>query len=332
MIEVKTQSFSYPVYLEKGALARVGDCFPLDRRVMIVTDEGVPKEYADSVFRAAKEAYLFTAPEGEGAKSLPVWEKILREMVKYEFDRHDCVVAVGGGVVGDLAGFAAASYMRGVDFYNVPTTTLAQVDSSIGGKVAVNFEGYKNLVGSFYPPKGVLIDPEVLKTLSPRLISCGLCEAIKMAACFDADLFARFEKHEEILSLIRGALLIKKRVVEEDEKEQGLRKVLNFGHTLAHALENEKGLSLYHGECVALGMLPLCAKDVRERLEKVLFSYSLPTKWEWDVEKTVSAVRHDKKRAGDFVTLITLPEIGRFEMKNTSFDELKTILEKEMAR
>ncbi len=332
MIQVKTKTGSYPIYLEKGALDRAGELFNLDRRVLVLTDSGVPKAYAEKVLSFCKKGALFTVQEGEGAKSFPVYQEILSFLVEKEFDRHDCIVAVGGGVVGDLAGFVASSYMRGIDFYNVPTTVLSQVDSSIGGKVAINFEGYKNLVGAFYPPMAVLIDPNVLQTLSPRLISCGLAEAVKMAACFDKDLFERFETEkldEHFESLLEGALLIKRRVVEEDEKENGLRKVLNFGHTLAHAIEKENGLeTLYHGECVALGMLPMCSENVRERLKKVLQKFALPTEWDWQVEKVIADIQHDKKKIGDQITIIFVPEIGRFEMQTVSFAELRTRLER----
>lgn len=334
MIEVKTRTGSYPVYLEKGALSRVGERFDLDRRVMVVTDGGVPRRYAETVLGAAREGRLFIAPQGEGAKSLPVYEAILKEMLNAEFDRHDCVVAVGGGVVGDLAGFVAASYMRGVDFYNIPTTSLSQVDSSIGGKVAVNLEGVKNAVGAFYPPRAVLIDPDVLQTLSPRLFACGMAEAIKMAACFDRALFDRFAaRREDPAGLIGGALLIKKRVVEEDETEKGLRRVLNFGHTLAHALETEQGLNgLYHGECVAIGMLPFCGDSARGELEAVLTAYGLPTRAEWKTDRVLADVRHDKKKRGDRVTVVTVPRIGEFEFRDLSEAELRAVLEREETR
>ena len=245
-------------------------------------------------------------------------------MVKNGFTRSDCVVAVGGGVVGDMAGFAAASYMRGIDFYNIPTTVLSQVDSSVGGKVAIDFEGYKNLVGAFYPPKAVIIDSDTLKTLPERQISNGLAESVKMSLTSDKELFRIFEEEDiksNIDTVIERSLKIKREVVEKDEKEGGLRKILNFGHTLAHAIESENDMqNLYHGECVALGMIPMCSSAVRGRLIPVLKKLNLPTSNDFDTEKIISAMRHDKKLMGDDITVIFVPEVGKYEMREMPFD------------
>jgi 3-dehydroquinate synthase len=215
--------------------------------------------------------------------------------------------------------------MRGIDFYNIPTTVLSQVDSSVGGKTAINFGGVKNIIGAFYQPKAVLIDPETLKTLSERHFSNGLAEAVKMALTFDKDFFALFEEDdpmEKIDLIIEKSLLAKKKVVEEDEKEAGLRKVLNFGHTLAHAIESESFRTsdpYYHGESVALGMIPMCSKKVRERLVPVLEKLSLPTKWEGDRESLVEALSHDKKMSGKDITLVRVDEVGSFYMEKIPF-------------
>ena len=223
-----------------------------------------------------------------------------------------------------MAGFAAASYMRGIDFYNIPTTVLSQVDSSVGGKVAIDFEGYKNLVGAFYPPKAVIIDSDTLKTLPDRQISNGLAESVKMSLTSDKELFGIFETEnikENIDIIIERSLKIKRDVVEKDEKEGGLRKILNFGHTLAHAIESENGMeNLYHGECVALGMIPMCSQSVRERLVPVLKKLNLPTSTDFDIDTLISAMRHDKKLMGDEITVIFVPEIGKYEMREMPFD------------
>jgi 3-dehydroquinate synthase len=246
------------------------------------------------------------------------------------FTRTDCVAAVGGGVVGDLAGFAAAPFMRGIDFYNVPTTLLSQVDSSVGGKTAIDFKGYKNIVGAFWPPKRVLIDPDTLKTLPKRQLSNGLAEAIKMSLTSSAELFEIFETNnpEELLdTIIERSLLIKKQVVEEDEKESGLRKILNFGHTVAHAIETENEMqNYYHGECVAMGMLYMCAPSVRERLLPVLEKLSLPTLTDFDTEALLRAIRHDKKMAGDSITVVWVPSVGSYELKKMTLAELENVI------
>lgn len=331
-INVKTLNGSYDITLERGALLKVGKLLSLDRRVLIVTDDGVPKEYALAVAKQCKTPVIITLPQGEVTKNIDSWQTLLKTMVENNFTRSDCVVAVGGGVVGDLSGFAAASYMRGIDFYNIPTTVLSQVDSSIGGKTAVDFMGYKNIVGAFYPPKAVVIDPYVIRTLPQRQVVNGLCESLKMAATSDKELFKIFKDTTEfdldvMEEIIYRSLLIKKAVVEADERENGLRKVLNFGHTLAHAIESVNALDkYYHGECVAVGMLPMCAQFVRADLETVLLKLGLQVSLQGDAEKLIDACRHDKKMSGDNITVVTVPEIGEYEMKDITFSEFSDMI------
>ena len=326
IIPVKTSTGEYNIVLQRGALNAVREHLNLNRRVLVVTDSGVPEVYSKTVAAQCKEPYIVTIPQGEESKCFNNFKMLLSKMVEYGFTRSDCVVAVGGGVVGDLAGFVAASFMRGVDFYNIPTTVLSQVDSSVGGKVAIDFDGYKNIVGAFYPPKAVIIDSETLRTLPDRQISNGLAESVKMSLTSDSSLFELFETEDimpNIDRIIESSLKIKRYVVETDEKEGGLRKILNFGHTLAHAIESENEMqNLYHGECVALGMLPMCSKEVRERLIKVLKKLNLPTSVEYDTAKIIDAMRHDKKMAGDEITVIYVPEVGSFEMRKMPFSEL----------
>ena len=323
IIPVKTREGGYDITLERGALTR----FALDRRALVVTDDGVPPEYAKAVAAGCKSAETVTVPQGEGSKCFDTLMLILKRLTAGGYTRSDCVIAVGGGVAGDLAGFAAACYMRGIDFYNCPTTLLSQVDSSIGGKTAIDFEGYKNIVGAFYQPKRVLADIDALKTLPERQLSNGLSEAVKMALCFDETGFELFEREspaDHLDEIIERALRIKKRVVEEDEKEAGLRRVLNFGHTLGHGIESlhdENGL--YHGECVALGMLPMCSESVEARLLPVLKRLNLPTTCTADAARVMRAVSHDKKRAGDAVNAVLVNEVGTFEQRALTLDELR---------
>ncbi len=330
IIPIKTQTGFYEIHLEKGGLKKVGEYFRLNRKVLIVTDSGVPSQYAQTVAECAKEPFIVTIPMGERSKSIETFTHLLECMVKFDFTRTDCVVAVGGGVVGDLSGFAASVFMRGIDFYNIPTTLLSQVDSSIGGKTAIDFQGYKNIIGAFYPPKGVLIDPETLNTLPKRQWSNGLAESLKMAITSDETLFGILENQdiqENILTIIERSLHIKKYVVEEDEKETGLRKILNYGHTLAHAIESATSLeTYYHGECVAIGMLPMCSPAVKERLIPVLRKLSLPAETEFAPGDLLEACRHDKKASGDKITVVYVPEIGTFQLKTISFAELEAFV------
>ena len=247
-------------------------------------------------------------------------------MLENGFSRKDCVVAVGGGVVGDLSGFAASAYMRGIDFYNIPTTLLSQIDSSIGGKTAINFGNVKNIVGAFYQPKKVLIDADLLNTLPERQISNGLAEAIKMALTSDSELFDIFETKnikENIDEIIIRSLNIKKNVVEQDEKESGLRKILNFGHTIGHGIESSENMAeLYHGECVALGLIPMCDEKIRPRVIEVLKKCNLYNLIEFDWDKISKAAFHDKKADGEFVTVTLVPDIGSFELKTMKCSEV----------
>lgn len=310
---------SYDIVVQRGILADANKYLDLNRRVLVVTDSGVPEEYAKILASQCREGIICTVPTGESSKSLEVFGKLLETMLENGFSRKDCVAAVGGGVVGDLSGFAASAYMRGIDFYNIPTTLLSQIDSSIGGKTAINFGGVKNIVGAFYQPKKVLIDPELLKTLPDRQISNGLAEAVKMALTSDKELFDIFENRDiedSIEEIIIRSLNIKKNIVEQDEKESGLRKILNFGHTIGHGIESCEGMSeLYHGECVALGMIPMCGEVIRPKVIEVLKKCSLYRTLKYDWDKITEAAFHDKKADGNRVTITTVSEVGSFEMK-----------------
>ena len=322
---------SYDIVIERGALQRLDSLLNLNRKVLILTDSGVPTEYSQRVCSFCKEGYIVTIDEGEASKSFDNYKLILSHMVKNAFTRSDCVVSVGGGVCGDLGGFVAASYMRGVDFYNIPTTLLSQVDSSIGGKVAIDFEGVKNIVGAFYQPKKVVIDPDTLKTLDKRQVSAGLCEAIKMACTSNSDLFELIEKSqsldEDIDKIIVEALKIKKHVVEIDPKEKGLRKVLNFGHTVGHAIESKVG-NLLHGECVSLGMMPMCSSDVLPRLRSVLEKYGLPTHIDVSSSELQEYIMRDKKARGENITVIYVDKIGTFEMRDIKITDIKEYIDR----
>lgn len=319
---------SYDILVERGMLDSIGSLLNLNRRVLIITDDGVPAEYAQKVAGQSKNPFVFTIKSGEESKNIDSYKNILSYMVENNFTRTDCVVAVGGGVVGDLAGFAAATYMRGVDFYNIPTTLLSQIDSSIGGKTGINFGGFKNIVGAFYQPKRVIIDPDILQTLPPRLFSNGLAEAIKMAATCDAKLFEIFEKEDitgKIDEIIVKSLNIKKEVVEKDEKESGLRRVLNFGHTVGHAIES-LNTGLLHGECVALGMIPMSSPKARAKIIKALENTRLPSFYDYDAEKLIAAIAHDKKASGNNINIVYVEEIGSFKIIEKPIDSLSEML------
>ena len=315
---------SYDIAVGHGLLAHVGERFDLDRKVLIVTDDGIPVSYAETVRRQCREGHIVTLRQGEESKTMLSVTELCRTMMLNGFHRGDAVVAVGGGVMGDLAGFTAASYMRGVDFYNIPTTVLSQVDSSVGGKTGVNLDHIKNIIGAFKQPKGVIADIDLLHTLPPRQVANGLAEAVKMAATFDLSLFEGFERDEllPMAEIIARSISLKIAVVEQDEKEAGLRKVLNFGHTLGHGIES-LGLDYYHGECVALGMLPMCSEEVKVRLTAVLERLGLPTRAVFDPEAAMQAVAHDKKAGGNTVSSVLVDTLGSFRFAKLTTDALE---------
>ncbi len=328
----KATDESYEILIERGVLSKVGEMINLKRRVLVVTDSGVPAEYAQTVAAQCGSPYLLCIEQGEGSKSLDTFGRLLSVMLDASFTRRDCVVAVGGGVVGDISGFAASVYMRGIDFYNIPTTLLSQIDSSVGGKTAVNLSGVKNPVGSFYQPKKVMIDPDVLQTLDQRQFSSGLVEAIKMALTSDAQLFELIEQSENIRcdvdEVIARALTVKRNVVESDPKETGLRRVLNFGHTVGHAIEAYSNGTLYHGECVALGMLPMCAEEVRERLDRVLKKYNLPTEMTMSSEQLLPFMLHDKKAQSDGIVAVLTDHVGSFRFENMRAKDICALMDR----
>ncbi len=322
---------SYEIVIENGTLGKIASHLNLKRKVMIVSDSGVPEQYVKAVANECLKPHVFVFPQGENSKNIKVLESILSAMIQHKFTRGDCVVAVGGGVVGDIGGFAASCYMRGIDFYNIPTTLLSQVDSSIGGKTAINYGEIKNSIGAFYMPKKVVIDPSLLETLDKRQLNSGFAEVIKMAATSDAALFELLEKTEAGIPLVKQviepALHIKREIVENDPFETGLRKVLNFGHTVGHAIEALSFGKLYHGECVALGMLTVCSPEVKERLLKLYRKFGLPTKTDCRGEDVVNMICLDKKNTADGVITVWVDTVGSYEFRTIKAEEFAVLTE-----
>lgn len=332
IIPINLGEKSYDIILERGAIKKAGEYLGINpaSKVLVVTDSGVPEEYANAVAHCFESSHIFIFPEGEKSKNFDTYRQICQALMDASFTRKDAVIAVGGGVTGDMAGFAAATYMRGIDFYNIPTTLLSQVDSSIGGKTAIDLGKIKNIIGAFHQPKKVIIDPDVLSTLPERQVRNGLAEALKAGIIMDKELFEIFEEGkalEKIEEVIERSLMVKKRVVEEDEKEAGLRKVLNFGHTIGHAIEASVPFGeLYHGECVALGMVPMCGEKIKDRVISALKKTGLPTACAIDREKVKEALTHDKKSEGAGVTAVFSKEIGTFEFVKTNAQVLMELI------
>lgn len=332
---------SYDVVIEWNVVDRISDLLPgakTDSRFYIISDKSVFQIHGTRLLRALQEfrTFHFLVPPGETSKSLSNWRRIQDFLVKNGADRRSYVVAFGGGVVGDLAGFAASTYMRGLPFLQIPTTILSQSDSSIGAKVAVNHPQAKNLIGSFYQPALVLIDPSLLSTLPPRELSAGLGEAIKYGVIADPELFERlYASVEDLLTynkdfltdLIQRCVKIKVKVVQEDERETGVRKILNFGHTIGHALEQATHYRrLRHGEAVAWGMLgagwltierKMWNQDEFEKLKSILNrSGALYPLGRITSEDVLRALRHDKKKIGKALSFVLPEKTGTVKIVN----------------
>lgn len=330
IIDVSSSQGTYEIVFKRGSLDKVKDYCDLDRKVVIITDEGVPVKYIETLKPQCESSIVITLKQGEGSKSFETYKHCLEVMLENSVSRNDLVIALGGGVVGDLAGFVASTYMRGIDFINIPTTTLSQIDSSIGGKVAINLGEYKNSVGVFWQPKKVIIDLDVLDTLSERHYNEGLVEAIKHGLIKDIKLFEIFEKgniKESIDEIIYRSLLVKKEVVQEDEKETGIRKILNFGHTIGHAYESYYGLKdYYHGECVGMGMMKIIKnKEIKERLKNILLKLNLPIENNAISSEVYRYALKDKKASKNSVTIVQVNTIGTAELIEISLDELKEL-------
>jgi len=337
-VRVELGERSYPIQIASGSLDEAGPAIARAtnaEKVAIVTVPGVGRRYgarlARSLKRAGIRAQRVDVPDGDGSKSLKQLSRLYDAFLAAGLDRHSAVVALGGGMVGDLAGYAAASFLRGIPVVQVPTTLLAMVDSSVGGKVAVNLPQGKNLVGAFHQPRLVWIDLETLQSLPRRERAAGMTEAIKKAAIWDARFFARLEKNVEralalepdaLLPTVRRACEIKAEVVSMDEREAGTRALLNFGHTMGHAIEKiERYRGILHGEAVAIGAvyaarvseaLDLSAPGTEERLKALLERAGLPTQLPRHPRKAyLEALRVDKKRKSAHIAYVVLCGIGQ---------------------
>ena len=350
-LTVELPQHEYDIEIDRGNLACCGALSkPLLRgnKVIIVTDTQVAPLYAETVGKsyqaAGFETAVLTVPAGESSKSPEQLAWLWEQMAALGITRTDCVVALGGGVVGDLAGFAAATILRGVDFIQIPTTLLAQVDSSVGGKVAVDLQAGKNLARAFYQPKLVVIDPDVLTTLSDRAFSDGMAEVIKYGCIRNGRFFALLEElgsRQAIMGHIEDVLIcccdIKRQVVEEDERDTAVRMILNFGHTLGHVYEKAYHYETYtHGEAVAAGMV-LAAKlgetlgvtplgtDVR--LSALLERFQLPTQIPCQREAYAATIGLDKKSDGSQISVILLSAIGQAEIRRMEKTKLLQLVE-----
>ena len=347
-IRVNLSSNSYNIYIDNGILERVGDTLVKEKtpcKTLLITDKNIEKVYGSIVMESLKrnkfDVRLVTLKPGEEQKTLETACILYDTCFDHKLDRNSLIVALGGGVVGDISGFVAATFMRGIPFIQVPTSLLAQVDSSIGGKVAVNHPKGKNMIGSFYQPKAVFVDTDTLSTLPAPELVAGLMEVIKYGVIKNAELFEYIEKslydilqlnHNALLKIIATSCQIKANVVEEDEKEKHLRAILNYGHTIGHAIETVTNYKKYrHGEAVAIGMLyatriaidmRLADNTVFERQLSLIKRLGLPLQTGLKPEEIVKTLYADKKVIAGRLRFILPTKIGEVIISDQVTEEI----------
>ncbi len=344
-VKVNT-SAPYDILIERGVINNAGQYIKNvtnAKKAFLITDTNVEKFYAEKVLTSLKnsgfDTDIFVYEAGEKRKTLSTISEMYSRMADFNMSRKDIVVALGGGVCGDMAGFAAATYMRGINFVQIPTSLLAQVDSSVGGKTGVDIAQGKNLVGAFLQPILVLIDPDTLFTLPEYYINDGMAEVIKYGCIKDSGLFKTLENENAldiIDDVIERCVSIKRDVVSRDEKESGERMLLNFGHTLGHSLEKIYSFDgLSHGQAVAIGMVMITAASEKaditengstERIINLCKKYNLPVSDTADIKEIVKFCANDKKAGGGSVNLVLLKKIGESFIRKTPLNELESFI------
>ena len=337
-------SKEYDVLIGKDILKDSGkliaEIFPKGKTA-VISDDKVFALYGETVKKSLEnEGFsvdVFTFPNGEASKNIETYTQILEFLAKSGLTRSDFLVALGGGVTGDMAGFAAGSYLRGISFVQIPTTFLAAIDSSVGGKTGVNLEAGKNLVGAFHQPSLVICDTDTFKTLDEKTFADGMAEAVKYGMIKDKNLFANLGGDFDISEVVETCVKIKRDIVNEDEFENGARKLLNFGHTIGHAVEKCSNYEITHGHGVAIGMsiitkatesMGLCENGLSEILDNLLIKCGLPTKSPYSAEDLLKVALSDKKRSGDSITLVLPKREGECVLEKIKVDELLTFIKK----
>ena len=343
-------SRAYDIVIERGLLDRAGEliCAATGaKKAVVVTDTNVAALYLEravaSLRAAGLETETFTAQAGEGAKSLAVYGELLEFLSRCGLTRTDTLVALGGGVIGDLTGFAAATYQRGIGFVQLPTTLLADVDSSVGGKTAVNLPTGKNQVGSFYQPHLVLCDPDALQTLPDEQYRCGCAEVVKYGVLGNEAFFEEMTTPacEQVERVIETCVKMKRELVMRDEFDRGARQLLNLGHSFGHAVEACSDFTILHGQAVAVGMAMIaraaakrgfCTPETASRIVSLLKQYDLPTETDFTAEQLFAAVGADKKRTGATMHLVVPEAVGKCRIVPVPFSDVRGWLQDGGAR
>lgn len=350
-LKVELPNKNYKIHIEKDLLNSIGEklkSLTNSNRIAIITDKNVNRIYGDKLSMSLKNegfaTKIIAIDPGEQSKSLKIAESIYNGLLDFRINRSDLIIAFGGGVVGDLGGFVASTFLRGIPFIQIPTSLLAQVDSSVGGKVAVNLNRGKNLVGSFYHPEAVFIDTDLLRTLEKRHLYDGMAEVIKYGCIKDKKLFDDLLKHEleenlfeNLDRIVLTCCSIKKEIVQRDEKDLGERMILNFGHTIGHGIEKYFNYSEYtHGEAVAIGMynitkrseeIGLSEKGISEALKNILKKYKLPYEMhQLDKNELIEAIKLDKKNTKENINIVLVKTIGKGFIHRIKADEIQKFI------
>lgn len=325
-INVSIPNKEYKVFIERGLLSRICDFIDKSREIVIISDDNIPKIYVNTITSQLNNPLCLFVPQGESSKSMETAYSLVNSLIENKVTRGALIIALGGGVIGDLAGFVSSIYMRGVDFIQIPTTLLSQIDSSVGGKVGINAISMKNAIGSFKQPKLVLIDPNTLQTLDKRQLSSGVSEMIKYGLIADKSLFYDILQNNinnEIEKYIYSCVTIKKALVIEDELDYGRRQLLNYGHTLGHAIEQDSNYTLLHGEAIAVGMYKMAeGTNFQQDLKKALVKYGLPINYDYNKDTIYNLIKTDKKVSGNKLNIILVEEPGKGFIKTISIKEI----------
>lgn len=330
-LNVNLKDKSYEVIVEKGIIKNITPYVDIEKKFLIVSDDRIPNVYINTIKKQLRKVDVVIFPHGENNKSLKNYQLVIDKLIQGDYSRKDYIIALGGGVVTDLAGFVASTYKRGMNLINIPTTTLAMVDASVGGKVALNFDKLKNVIGSFYHPNCILIDIDTLETLPKRHYINGVIEALKTGMIGDKELYNIFfngDYRDHIEEIIYRSLQYKIKIVEQDEKEENIRKVLNFGHTFGHAYETYFLMKNYlHGEAVALGIVTISKdKPYLEDIKKIFTKWGIKLNINVEKDKIINIIRNDKKCDDDIVDLIIVDEIGKSKIVPTKIEDLSRYL------
>ena len=334
-IELHGINNTYPLICERGVLSSCSSYFDKNKKVLIVTDENIPSSYYKDILNNIDQSYVYILPPGEKSKSFDNYLKIQSRLVELSFTRNDVIVSCGGGVVSDLTGFVASTYKRGIKWISIPTSALSMIDASVGGKTAVDFDSIKNVIGTFYSPSLLLLDMDTLKSLPQRELTNGLFEALKMGFIMDKSILELMEDpFNNLEEIIVKSIIAKDEVVAIDPKEENLRRILNFGHTIGHALESyfSLGETLKHGEAVGYGMRFVIDDSLKEALKHYSSKLNLPqiNISKDDIPSLMKYIKNDKKASNKGVSFVFVDSSYKTNIKSLNNEEIERLIAKEV--